>query len=508
MRNPIIARNWLTVQVVGVALLMAATGLATESDRPRRAAGRFLIADPGLLLTPAATSQPQPDAEAVPVAPPRPLAGQPFPFGPDRNGARGPSPRTLAEFSLRALESHPRMRSARAAVEQARGKAVQARLYPNPVLAGSSPQMAGTDSQWNGFVSQEFITAGKLKLSQQAALREVQQAEYELIRARFDVLTGVRAAFYDLLVSQRRLEIFKLLYDISNRSYEIGKQLAAAGEETRADTLFWSIERDRAEVRLINSTVNIETERRELAAAMGLPMADVGEIDGDLFELLPNFDLKELQRAVIARNANPRAAEANIARAQWTLERSVVEPIPNITLMGGYQRQVGPPQDQGLVEVMLSVPLFDRNQGTIRSARAGIATARAELRSVEIELADLTARAINDYRQARRLAEWYQELILPKARETVRVTQLLYSQGELTFLRLLEAQRILTETELAYVDAQRARWNGAVTIADLLQLEEFPPTFESPATTSLEFLNERQGAPPGLIPEQMPPPAS
>jgi len=87
------------------------------------------------------------------------------------------------------------------------------------------------------------------------------------------------------------------------------------------------------------------------------------------------------------------------------------------------------------------------------------------------------------------------------------VTQLLYSQGELTFLRLLEAQRILTETELAYVDAQRARWNGAVEIADLLQLEEFPPTFDSPAATELEFLNERQGPLPGLIPEQMPPPA-
>ena len=155
---------------------------------------------------------------------------------------------------------------------------------------------------------------------------------------------------------------------------------------------------------------------------------------------------------------------------------------------------------------MLSVPLFDRSQGTIRAARASIATARAELRSVEIDLADQTAKALNEYRQARRLAEWYQELILPKARETVRVTQLLYSQGELTFLRLLEAQRILTETELAYVDAQLARWRGAVEIADLLQLEVFPPTQDPPATTDLEFLDEGRGPPGGPLPEPMPPP--
>ena len=96
-----------------------------------------------------------------------------------------------------------------------------------------------------------------------------------------------------------------------------------------------------------------------------------------------------------------------------------------------------------------------------RSARAGIATARAELRSVEIGLADQTAKAVNEYRQARRLAEWYQELILPKARETVRVPQ----------------------------------------------LEEFPRTQESPATTDLEFLKEREGGPPaGSLPVPIPRP--
>lgn len=394
----------------------------------------------------------------------------------------GPTPRSLEEFVVLAERSHPRLRHARALVEAARGKAVQARLYPNPVIAGSSPQMAGADSQWNGYVAQDIVTAGKLRLAQQAALREVQKAEYDLIRARFDVLTGVRGSFYALLVSQRRAEIFKLLLDIAKRSYDIGAELAKAGEVTKADVLFWSIEKDRAEVRLINASVFIETGRRELAAAVGLPKADVGMIEADLFQVLPNFDLKQLQEAVAFRNAKPRAAEAGIAQAQWMLERAVVEPIPNVNLMGGYQRQVDyPPQDQGLVQVMLEVPLFDRNQGNIRSARADIATSRATLREVEIDLAAQTAQVINIYRQAQRLVNWYEEFILPKARETLQITQQLYARGEVTFLNLLEAQRILTQTELAFVEAQSERWDGAVQIADLLQLEEFPPRTDAPA---------------------------
>ena len=130
---------------------------------------------------------------------------------------------------------------------------------------------------------------------------------------------------------------------------------------------------------------------------------------------------------------------------------------------------------------MMSVPLFDRNQGNIRAARAEIATARADLRMVELDLATQTARAVAAYRTSQRLVDWYEEYILPKARETVTLTQTLYARGEVTFLSLLQAQKILTETELAYVDAQAERWTGAVAIADLLQLEEFPPRADAPA---------------------------
>jgi cobalt-zinc-cadmium efflux system outer membrane protein len=419
-----------------------------------------------------------------------------------------PAPTTLTEFVALAEQNHPKIRAARAAVEAARGKAVQARLYPNPMLAGASPQISGAFSQWNGFVTQDVVTAGKLKLAQQAALRDVQKAEYDLIRARFEVLREVRQSFYALLVSQRRVEIYRLLLDIAKRSYEIGRQLAEAGEGTKADVLFWSIERDRADVRLLNAAVFIETGRRELSTAIGLPRADVGPIDGDLLQKLPHFDLKPLQEEVVRRNARPQAAEAAIAGSQWALERAVVEPIPNVNVLAGYQRQVDyPPLDQGLVQVMVEVPLFDRNQGNIRAARAEIASARADLRMTELDLATQAAQTVASYRTAQRMVEWYEEFILPKARETVQLTQQLYAQGEVTFLSLLQAQRILTETELAYVEAQADRWTGAVTIADLLQLERFPMGPDAPATMPHPPAEGLPAALPAPQPPAMPLPA-
>jgi hypothetical protein len=62
---------------------------------------------------------------------------------------------------------------------------------------------------------------------------------------------------------------------------------------------------------------------------------------------------------------------------------------------------------------------------------------------------------------------------------------MLYGKGEVTFLSLLQAQRTLTETELAFVEAQAERWSNAVAIADLLQLEVFPPTPAAPAAVEV-----------------------
>ena len=251
--------------ICAAACGLAAGGSPILAEEWPRTGDSLRVAEPGV---PLATN---------PGIPPAIL-----PADPAADSFHGPSPSTLPEFVDLAMQSHPKLRQALAQVEAARGKAVQARLYPNPLAAAGSPQLvapgsgaanggSGASTQYYSMVSQDVVTAGKLRLAQQAALREVQRAEYELIRARFDVLKEVRQSFYALLVSQRRVEIYTLLLDIAKRSYEIGRQLADAGEGTKADVLFWSIERDRAEVRLLNASVYIETGRRQLATAIGLP---------------------------------------------------------------------------------------------------------------------------------------------------------------------------------------------------------------------------------------------
>lgn len=382
---------------------------------------------------------------------------------------------TLDGLIALADAHHPRLTVAFQQVQSLRGRAVQAGLYPNPVLATSSPQMAGKESQYNGFVSQDLVTAGKLKLDVSATMREVQQAEFEWQVARFAVITDIRTQFYSTLAAQNRITTWEALVKLATRSRDVAQKLLDAGEGTRGDTLLFGIEVDRSEVGLANAQTVFTIGRRQLAILTGLADLDFDSLNGDLEESLPEYDERTLRYEVAQANPAANIARVEIDRQSVKLQRALVEPIPNVNVMGGYQRQVrGPYQDMGLFQVSVVVPLWNRNQGNIFAAQSQVAGARADVQRIELELANQTAQALTSYRTAMQLVAKYEEQILPKARDTFRISEQLYAQGQIDFLRLLQAQKTLLEAELARIDAQEQRWRAAATIAGLRQDQQFP----------------------------------
>lgn len=382
---------------------------------------------------------------------------------------------TLGDLTFMAQTGNPALREASAKVGVAQGQALQVGMVPNPTFYTASPQWAGSISQYNWFVGQDFITAGKLRLSRSAAMRGVEQAQLDLTRTRFEVLTAVRRQFYATAAAQRRVEVLNELTGIAGQSRDVGRKLLKAGETNRADSTLLEIEYDRALMAQQNAEALLATARMELAAAVGVPDLEIGNLAFDLERSLPEYDLEAVRRGVVDTNAVAGAAAVEIQRTQTLLRRAIAEPWPNFNLQGGYQYSVeGPRNDQGIAQLSMVVPLWNRNQGNIRAARADTVRAVAALGRVENELSQQTAQALGQYIAADRRATIYRDQILPKAHDVLKTNRSLFEQGQTDFLRLLQSQRTLIEADLGYLDAQEARWTAAAVIAGLLQLEEFP----------------------------------
>lgn len=384
---------------------------------------------------------------------------------------------TLDELVQLAMTNNPSLRAAAQEASAARGRAHQAGLYPNPVFATSAPQLAGDQSQYNAFWSQDVVTSGKLKLDSQAEWRTVRETDLRWRQVHFEVLTTVRRRFYTALVAQTRVEILGRLADIAQKSKAVGDRLLRGGEGNKTDALLLDIEYDRAAIAQKSAQATLDADLRQLSAGVGMSDLNISRVSGDLDTKLPEYEMLAVQAGVISLNTQAEIAAVEISRSEILLKRAEAQVIPNINFMGGWQYQLsgaGAPNNQGIYQVTFAVPLWNRNQGAIRAAQATVGESRAQLGKVRNQLANDTADAVGRYMSARTLVEAYETQILPKARETQRLTQQLYSEGQIDFLRLLETQRTLFQANLEYINMQEARWNAAADVAGLLQTERFP----------------------------------
>ncbi|HUE73215.1 MAG TPA: TolC family protein [Pirellulaceae bacterium] len=382
---------------------------------------------------------------------------------------------TLDELQRLAEERHPRLMVAMQEIEAAHGRTWQAGRMPNPLIGASSPQLDGSDSQYNVFVSQDIPTGGKLRLNEAAAAEEIDQAELTLSRTRIDVLTAVRRQFYAALIAQARVKVLETQVAAISRSVElVRKRFERAGEGTMADVLLVQVELHKAEAALAGAQTDLETQRRQLAAALGIADYPLADLAGDLQAEMPLPMLDQLAQRVVSEHPQAAIAAVEVRRRQWLIDRAVAEPKPTFNFQGGYQRQVDPPQDQGVLQLTMSVPLWDRNHGGIQAAEAEAMKAQAELARIETELASQAATAARRFAAAEQRVARYRDKVLPQGREALDWALRLFDAGEIEFQTLLNAQRAAQDAQIQYLDALSARWDAAIEIADLLQLEQFP----------------------------------
>jgi cobalt-zinc-cadmium efflux system outer membrane protein len=156
--------------------------------------------------------------------PPLPEAPKPLP-GP--NG----QPYTLADLQQIAARNSPTLRQAASDVLAAQGNLIQAGAYPNPnIIIAATPSNDGSTAALQGVtIDQTIKTAGKLGLAVASAQKDYDNAQLALKRARSDLATQVRNAYFALLVPEETVRINVALARFTDDVYRLQINLAEAG---------------------------------------------------------------------------------------------------------------------------------------------------------------------------------------------------------------------------------------------------------------------------------------
>lgn len=481
--------------ILTMALLPAALGTAQDDARPVRLPPvtaepiRHPAAQPARSVRLAAHVEPdlrfaQQDAAdgspeipwpfVEPMADPsgtRAQIGDPHPDANDSGRAVPSGDRwTLADLERIALAENPTLAWAQSMVEAREGHYIQSGLPPNPRIGYSGEEMGslGTAGLQGGFIRQELVTGGKLRLNRAVAGHEIEAAQRTLDMQRLRVLGDVRTAYFQMLAARRIVALEGELVAIAQETVE------KTVEAIRADDIR-PVERFRVENVLESARLEQAAARqrqrtawRKLALVLGRPGMKPIDLVDRLDEPAPMIQWEEAVARLLGTSPELARAYAAVERARCAVRRAQVQWVPNIELQGGvlHDNRVG--EALATAELSLPLPLFDRNQGNIHRAWSELSAAENEVRRVELELQDRLADAMENYVDAHNRATRYAERIVPNSRDAYGVAAKALEQLEIDKPTLLAAQREYVLARHSAVEAQRDLQIAAAGIESLL----------------------------------------
>ena len=374
-------------------------------------------------------------------------------------------------------------------MDAATGRVTQAGLYPNPAFAIDAEGL-GSDAGGGGEtvyrVEQEIPLGGKLRRARGVAEADRWSAQAELVAEEFAVASQVTRAYFGVVAAEERAARRQDLVELADQLLGAATARVDAGAATEVDRLRAEIATEQARLALDAAVLERDAARRALALAMGvegpvtLPLTSAPDVLPDL------PDREEFVAAVLATNSRAAMAQIAVERARRAHALARAEAVPNLVASIG--PRYSDPENETTLDIGLGIdiPLFDRNQGGIEAAIAERLAAAAGLQGVQRELLAEVSEAWSAYEASRLAAARYREHLRPMADRSLDLTRQAYERGKADYLRLLDAQQVVVESRIAYVDAQQKLQEAAALLRELAQIDA---SWRSPRERGVEEIS-------------------
>lgn len=395
----------------------------------------------------------------------------PLPPGPD-----GTSPLPAISYSLADLETmaqvnNPTLIQAEAQVAAARGAAYQAGLLLNPVMGYKSDQIGinGTAGELQGgFVSQEIVTGGKLKLSRAKWTQQMRIAETNLQAQCTRVLNDVQTHYYRTLAAQQLLAVQDQLLANAEDNLQTHQEMLNLGQTNQAGLLQAEVDLHRARLNKQTAENDLEREWRALVAMVGVPELECTTLVGSLEPQGEPLDWNTMLNQLLDSSPEIVAAWERVQHDEITVEREKVQPIPNVLLNVDFGHNYETNNSVAGVSVGLPVPIFDRNQGTVDQAIADLNQSRANVKRLELCLMSKLSHTYRDYRTSHQHVVAYRDKMLPKAKQAYEVQRDSYYKRRAAWMDVLMAQKMYLNLQQDYIRSQLQNQETEVAIRGML----------------------------------------
>ncbi len=361
---------------------------------------------------------------------------------------------TLDYFLQLAAANNPTIRQARRQISGETAKALQAGLYPNPILmyVGEKINSGGRAGEFQGFeLQQRFVTANKLQLSRLKYRQRAQVADHLAIAQQYRVSNDIQKSFYQTLAASERLTMQRELLKSAEDGNLTARELFNQGQTNLPGVRRANIELQQHRLDVLSAENQFAEAFRQLTAMAGCDLP-LGWIDGSVRpqQTLPDFD--SVYAELIDNSPEILAARAKLASDHTTVRRESVQWVPDVIVQGGPGYNFSNYDPVYNASVQLELPIHDWNQGTILQARHDLARQQDEIRRIELELRERLAMAYRVYATSLQHATEYENVIIPQRQQAYTELLQSYKEDRVDWPDVLEAQRDYFMARLQQID--------------------------------------------------------
>ena len=326
---------------------------------------------------------------------------------------------TLQEAGQRFATCNLELIAERYNIDIAEAEVIQARLFENPVISLEQNVYnrlngkyfdVGKEGEAVVEIEQLIYIAGQRNKRVRVEKLNKEMAVYQFEEVLRTLRSELNSKFIEIYYTRKSLSVYDKEIDYLERLLEAMKEQNEKGnisllEKSRIQALLLSLQQERNDA--LNQLIALQGDMRLL---LGLeadeafePVFDASVLKQMDTEAVPFAELSER----LAGRPDMKMARTNIqvSRANVSLQKSLA--FPEVSLKGSYDRAGNFCDNYFAVGLSISVPVFNRNQGNIKSARLAVLqnTNREELarRQAETELFTSYARlekAVKLYRSS------------------------------------------------------------------------------------------------------------
>ncbi len=360
-------------------------------------------------------------------------------------------------------------------VESTRALIDQARLWDNPTLSTDQNVWDGYSKRFfdhsNGYgqifiqLSQVFTTAGKRGKQVQVAKDNalVQQAAFnDLMRnLRYNLQLDfgqVQSLIAQSRVYEMEIASSKNLVDGIQKSYDVGN--TSLKDLIRLKALLFGLQND-----LVENSRQINELQTELKTLMQVKETTfVYPLTQDKPLLTIDLNIPALIEQAKANRPDYLSNQYQLASSTDNLKLQRALASPDITIGGSYDKNSSYAPNYYGLQIGLPLPVFNRNQGNIKSVKFDILSQQATLQDNEVKLRNEVAEAVYQYKLNQQLFSTQQLQFNEQYDKLFTSMQLAFKTRQLGLVEFIDFFDSYKDTKLKILQQQ---YNLQKSIADL-----------------------------------------